>query len=87
MLLYLGTANTLLSLKTTMEDWLGGHSAGVKRGCIVMESGANMLKSVCDYGFVDICCMVHIIHLMVQDALGLGGNGDGSHSHSYQGRH
>lgn len=47
------------------EHWLGGHSTRVKRGFIVMDSGANILKAVHDGGFVSIRYVVHVINLVV----------------------
>lgn len=47
-----------------------------------MDSGANMLKAVHDGGFMGILRRItHLIHLMAQDALGLGDKGDSSHFH------
>lgn len=70
------SAHILQAINRMVEGWLSGVSAAdVSRGFMVTDGGSNMKNAVRDGKFVDIHCLVHILHLAVRDALGLGEKG------------
>ncbi|XP_030052870.1 zinc finger BED domain-containing protein 4 [Microcaecilia unicolor] len=65
------SAYILEAIRGMMESWLVDKD--IKKGFFIIGNSSNMIRAVGDGGYKGIQCFAHLLHLVVKDALGLGG--------------